>query len=119
MEDRVANLEDKVDGLGSDVSTLTGRVNGHITQVAVDKVEDRRQHEARHKDLMDVVTENATKLRVISEIKQDRKERGDTCDLPADPVPMNGRARVAVYGAVVVGVAWIIVEIVKAIRSVQ
>ena len=120
MEHRVKNLEDKVDGLGNEVSTLTGQVNEHIAQVAIDKVEDRRDHAARHKDLMDVVTENATQLRVIAEIEDDRFKRGQvTGDFPAGPMPMNGRARIACYSAGGFGAVWIIVEVVKAIRSLQ
>ena len=41
MEDRVKNLEGKVEGLGNKVSTLTGRVNRYIEQVVRDKIEDR------------------------------------------------------------------------------
>lgn len=115
VEDRVRKLEDTVGDLGTDVATLTGRVNESI-----------RQGDDRHIAHMDLAEKTlgainnvAADVGIIKALDVDRKDRGGllTADFPAQPA-LNGKARVVAYGAGGFGALWIVVELVGKVLEV-
>lgn len=101
----MGDIEDKVEGLGREVSTLTGVVGQHINQYSEDSERRDKVAEKRHEELMDGmgtlgidVGKNTRKLRdqeVAEEaVEKEREKTGMVGGFP-DIQKMNGKAKIA------------------------
>lgn len=115
IEKRFGKIEDNVATLTGEVTTLTERVDTHITQVAADRKEAKIENKDRHQEQMtlaettlEAVRDNKVELRIIKALDNDREKR------PGGGFPqMNGKAKLAAGGAGLTAALALAYDIVK------
>jgi len=127
---RVDKLEVEVSAVKTELSTLSGKVEGHIEQGVRDKREAKADNERRHAEVLDGlgtlgtgIAENKTELDFIKRLDTDRRERAKN-GLTSKEFPANPKAAQATKVAVgtgaaggIVAILYIIIEIIKYLNA--
>ena len=111
---RVTRLEDRTEDLADEVSTLGGVLKTHMSQVAADKIEAKKENVERYRammvkfgDTLEVAQGNSKQLGILVALDKDRRSRTPAAGFfPA----MNGKTKVVAGGVLGTGGIMIVLE---------